>query len=104
MDKVEFYKDLEAVLEKHAIADHFIAAIDITGEVRTSVRFGAGQGASESNYLRRKTLLGIVEDQKMIMYTNTPTKLNPPENLVGCIHGTPKGIYCLGCQDVVNEA
>lgn len=97
MDKLGFYKDLEAVLEKHGVADHFLIAIALDGEVRTSVRFGGERGATESNYARRKVLLGEVENQKLIMYTSLPHVVKAPANMAGCEHGTPKGIPCDKC-------
>ena len=97
MDKQMFYRDLETVLEKHGVADHFLIAIALDGEVRTSVRFGGERGPTESNYARRKVLLGEVEDQKLIMYVSNPAIVKAPTNMAGCEHGTPKGVFCLKC-------
>lgn len=103
MDKKDFYKDLEALLEKHGVADHFLIAIAVDGEVRTSVRYGSEKGITESNYIRRKALLGEIENQKLIMYSpaSVVEKPAPLVGIMSCEHLIPIGTFCAECGDVV---
>lgn len=97
MDKTLFYKELFDLFQRHGVVDHFFIGITLEGETRTSVQYGGEKGPTESNYRRRKALLGEIEDQKIIMYTSKPHTVKPPVNMAGCEHGTPKGAFCLQC-------
>lgn len=99
IDKAEFYKRLDSIMNEFGIADHFFCGFDLEGVKLRSVRLGAGGSPSEANYERRENLLGVIEDTKIQMYTSRNPSIKAPKNLIGCPHGTPEGDFCPDCSN-----